>query len=80
MTTYYKNGIKIESDVNGITADELDQYYLVVYNYLKGQMKDVQCIKVTATNEEDKVDVAFEKKNVMKFERLDRVNNVAPSL
>lgn len=80
MVTYYKNGTKMESDVPNITNEELDVYYNIVYDYLKGKMYDVQCITVAATDEEDKVDVSFDRKNTMKFERLDRVNNVAPTL
>jgi len=80
MITQYIDGTKVETNVEDITTEELRKYYQVIYDYVKGRMYDVQVIRVEATDDEGKIDLSFDRKNTMKFERLDRVNNVAPSL
>ena len=74
MTIFKKNDTIIETDVEDITKEEIDKYYEVVFNYNKGKMDDILKITVSKTSEEDKVDIAFDKKSNVKFERLNRVN------
>lgn len=74
MTMFKKNDTIIETDVEDITEEEIDKYYEVVFNYNKGKMDDILKITVSKTSEEDKVDVAFDKKSNVKFERLNRVS------
>lgn len=73
MTIFKKNDTIIETDVEDITEEEIDKYYEVVFNYNKGRMDDILKITVSKTSEEDKVDVAFDKKSNVKFERLNRI-------
>lgn len=73
MATFNKNGILIETNVPDLSQDEIDKFYNVVFSYNKGQMDDIIKINVNKTDDDDKVDVSFDRVSNVKFERLSRV-------
>lgn len=73
MATFNKNGILIETNVPDLSQEEIDKFYNVVFSYNKGQMDDVIKINVNKTDDDDNVDVSFDKVSNVKFERLSRV-------